>query len=188
MNFYPGYDAPPAVANEVPLDFSSVVYYNHFFLPRFQLLYALEHILGLTHFGLGMLGDRNGDDFQELQLHLENLRSISQSDQTLLAGTKIMLHKFREISSGRLLVSEKDLTTYTENLFVDIVTGSLERAIDDRVIWAQLSFILRGFFFASPKRYELVPRINFELANLSSDYRISATYPFVLTVQSVESV
>jgi hypothetical protein len=52
MNFYPGYDAPPAVANEVPLDFSSVVYYNHFFLPRFQLLYALEHILGLTHFGL----------------------------------------------------------------------------------------------------------------------------------------
>ncbi|MDP3508400.1 MAG: hypothetical protein Q8T09_10455 [Candidatus Melainabacteria bacterium] len=191
MNFYPCYDAPHAVADEMPQDFSSVVYYNHFFLPRFQLLYALEHILGLTHFGLGMLGDRNGDDvldFQELQLHFDNLRSISQSDQTLLAGTKIMLHKFREISSGRLLVSERDLTAYTENLFVDIVTGSLERAIDDRVIWAQLSFILRGFFFASPKRLELVPRINFELANLSSDYRISATYPFVVTVQSVESV
>lgn len=191
MNFYPCYDAPPTMAEELPQDFYSVVYYNHSFLPRFQLLYALEHIIGLTHFGLGMLGDRNGDgvlDFNEVEAHFTNLKTISKSDQTLIAGTQLLVQQFKEISSGRFFITERDLATYTEELFIDLVTSTLVRPMTDEVIWSQLVFVLGAFFFASPKRLGIIPRINFELDNLDADYRIIGSSPFIIKVEALELV
>lgn len=191
MNFYPCYDAPPTMAEELPQDFYSVVYYNHSFLPRFQLLYALEHIIGLTHFGLGMLGDKNGDgllDFHEVEAHFTNLKTISKSDETLIAGTKLLLQQFKEISSGRFFISERELVDYTENLFIDLVISTLARSMADEVILSQLVFVLGAFFFASPKRLEIVPLINFELNNLDADYRIIGSSPFIIKVEALELV
>ncbi len=182
MNYYPYCDAPSELTETLPQNFSNVVYYNHYFLPRFQLLYALEHILSMTHFGLGLIGDRNGDgvlDFHELETHMRDIKNLSKSDSNLIAGTKILLHKFKQISSGRFSLTEQYIATYTDRLLFDLATSSMMRPLSDQVLCMQLSYVLQKYFLASPRRQKMVPLLNAELEKLGSAYRVTATYPYV---------